>query len=444
METESPWVSRFPSSWSDDHLNGVIATPAGALPNLDVLPLNTARTELIRSYSSLTVPTRQMREAVRRMLERAAAAARELFPDQGAFLRRIYSNNPDPCSQPMMCITSLAGCGKSKLAEAFVRALPQIGQIDIAGHSRFRMVSGYRLTARAGIGLRQILEPIFPDPDHAGRSVFTAAQIQLAKDAVTMLVPDELQFVTQSASAVQLANLLLKLAGLGPPVAFITNYSLIHRLIRRPQELRDRLFSEMLVLSPDEADSVDWVAHLLGHFEVHDAFQEIAARADTAVDIHRRTFGIKRNVPNLLSLAYCASREDDSEFVRPRHIERAYLHRSYASARSDVELLLRSHITGLEKREDLWCPLKGLDLFAPSTRAPAVTLDLDSERLAQAALLSSMNAEDSSKVKSITRTLAGPTSPGRRAGQKITATSLAAGARALENKFKQGSGGSAV
>jgi hypothetical protein len=442
---DNPWVDRFPVTWSDEDLDRIIAVPAGPLPDLDALPLDVAHATLFAAFEQLVVPSSQMRIALRRLLNRARVGAQLLYPDRRSFLARAYSLDPTPCSLPMTCITGLAGSGKTELLRALTRAFPPVACVDVAGHSRFRLVAGHVLTARACVGLGQMLEPIFPKDAPPTTKVFGAARRQLARDGASLLAADELQFVTQSKSGAQVTNLLLRVERMGPPACYVTNFSLVHRLDARPHEQRDRLLSDPLILVPDACDSDDWMALLMACFAVHPVFSALAALTDIGVEMQLRTYALKRNVPKLLALTYCAAREDGATSAAPRHLQRAYLSLAYASARKDVEILLTSRISAsFDGRADLWCPLTGTDMFAPAVREQSPPKDTHAEALGQAALVESMTADESKHLKAVTKEVGVPTKPERVAHPKVTAANLAAGARALSDKRKRGSGGAAA
>ena len=440
----NPWVDRFPVSWSDADLNRIIAAPAGVLPDLDALPLDMARAALVAAFDQLVVPSEQMRNALRRVVSRARSAAGLLYPDTRAFLARAYSQDPERCPFPMMCITGLAGSGKTELVKAVARAFPPTGEVEVPGHSRFRLVAGYALRARAGIGLGQILEPVFPERVPTSRAIFVAARRQLALDGAALLAADELQFVAQSQTGAQVTNLLLRLDCLGPALCYVTNFSLVHRLVDRPHEQRDRLLSDPLMLVPDAVDSEDWHVFLVACLGVHPMFAGLAGLADIGVEMHLRTYALKRNVPKLLALTYCAAREDGVRVATLRHLQCAYLSLAYASARNDVELLLKAHITGLKGRDDLCCPLTGVDLFAPAVPETSPPRDVHAEELGQAALAASLSAEEATHLRAIKKAVGLPSKPERVARPKVTAASLSAGARAMAKKRARGSGGGAA
>jgi hypothetical protein len=109
-----------------------------------------------------------------------------------------------------------------------------------------------------------------------------------------------------------------------------------------------------------------------------------------------------------------------------------------------VEILLKSHITKFEGREDLWCPLTGPDLFAPEIKESMPPKDVHAENLGQAALAASMTADESKHLQAIQKSVGLPTKPERAARPKVTAAGLSAGARALANNRARGGGGAAA
>ncbi|MBF0762878.1 transposase, partial [Dysgonomonas mossii] len=55
---------------------------------------------------------------------------------------------------------------------------------------------------------------------------------------------DETQHINTGEGASKVTDILLTMAAIGPPVIFVSNYSLVHRLFRRNSEDKQRLLSE--------------------------------------------------------------------------------------------------------------------------------------------------------------------------------------------------------
>jgi len=82
-----------------------------------------------------------------------------------------------------------------------------------------------------------------------------------------LIAIDELQFLTQSEQAnVLVCQVLLAVTYVGVPMVFISNYSLCHRLLKRPPEAIQRLLTRPLILVPDLPDSDDW-RNLLAEYQ---------------------------------------------------------------------------------------------------------------------------------------------------------------------------------
>jgi hypothetical protein len=433
----NPWLDRLKPSWTDGELDLAIAMPAGPLPDLSTLPVEQAVSELRSSLDQLVVPSRQMRDVLRRLHAYVRVGARQLFPDRQAFLARAYSEEPTVCSLPLICLTGLSGGGKTQILLAFHRTLAEPTTIDVPKHSRFRLISGLALTARSGNGLAQILKPVFPKGDRGRGDVFVRARNQIAKDGVLVITGDELQFVTRSKGAAKAANLLLQLCQLGPPFIFSTNFSLIHKLNNLPHEDRERLLTDVIIVIPDDAESPDWQALVSTELAVSAAFARLADQPGIAGDFHHYTFGIKRHVPRLMACSYGVAREDGRTEVRFSDLQRAYLSLPYASARQDIELLTAGEQGKLYKHKDLWCPLKDEGAAGISAAARRATSARE-EALAQAAVEVSLNASERAGLKAARKASATSTKPERRKLPPATGDALRAGARAFGQKKQPG------
>jgi hypothetical protein len=55
--------------------------------------------------------------------------------------------------------------------------------------------------------------------------------------------------------ASKVTDILLTMAAIGPPMIFVSNYSLVHKLLRRNNEDKQRLLSESRIMLSDEPES---------------------------------------------------------------------------------------------------------------------------------------------------------------------------------------------
>ena len=202
---------------------------------------------------------------------------------------------------------------------------------------------------------------------------------QLPREAyrlgVGLLAVDELQFMTQSASAnTRVAQTISQLSLLGPPLVYAMNYSLGHRLMRRPPEERQRLLARPLVLLPAPAGDISFV-------ELLDAYQKVAPdllkfdpRNDAPV-IREWTAGLRRLVVDLISLdAERALRAKTCVTVAT--LAQVYRSQSYSANREDVEAMHVQNVTGRKVREDLWCPFESgaEEIAAAKSRAEEIEI----------------------------------------------------------------------
>ena len=137
-------------------------------------------------------------------------------------------------------------------------------QLD-AGHGPMPLIVARSITVRGLNSVAAVIRPL------ASRDVTNskarATVPELIGSAVRwqylcgvcLILLDELQFLTQSATASTLvAQVMLALSYVGVPYAVICNYSVGHRLKGRRAEERQRLIGRPVILLPDAAGSKDW------------------------------------------------------------------------------------------------------------------------------------------------------------------------------------------
>ena len=434
---DNPWVRRFRVDWTDAELDARIARPVGAVPDLSAMSADEAMMALQVALLELKVPSQQMREGIRRLHIMARAGCAELYPDVPRFLARVYALDRPPSLLPTLCLTGHSGNGKTELLNAFMRTLDPPSSIEIPNHACFRLVSAHSLRARSGQGFSEILEPVFPRPVKG--KIYTRAQQQLARDGVGILVGDEVQFVTQTAGATKAANLIMGLAGLGPPLAYACNFSLLHSFLDKPQEQRDRLIVNVIVMEPDDVDGPDWGSYIDALLRVDKAFDELRARRDIAVVFHNFSYGNKRSTRRLVILSYGEARKRGSNVVAFFDLQKAYLSAQFCSAREDVEIL-SGRVRGLKGRKDLWCPIEAAEPLLRESRVRD-RQNAREEEVARASLEASLTAEERSNAEEARKAYGNDGKPERPKRPKATAAAMAANATAYSDRKKRGSVG---
>lgn len=391
----TPWMPRFCDELSDAEMDARTAVDPGLLPDLRRVRVEVAKPLLDAAFQKLFVPGVQTRAILRELQALCRCYSAERYPDQVTFLRNIYGSDADHAAyEPHLrvtCLTGLAGVGKSAVISAFGRLFTSL-TVEVDGHGLFELKPTWRMSIKSGSGLRQLVAHLFRHPESIGsRTIsFPAIQRELCAQGIACIQPDELQFLTQGQGNALPAKLLNSLARLGPPLVFAANYSLLHRLISRPQEEKQRLLAKPLFLYPDTPDSDDWKRLLRVLFRVEASFTELNPER-VGQRLWGYTFGIRRLVVRLLTGAYAAMRDRGAHRITIADIDSAYMAREYAAARSDVELLVARLEKSDRKRKDLWCPLPSASKETSAgkvIRHPAA--EEYERRSAQAALTASM------------------------------------------------------
>lgn len=173
---------------------------------------------------------------------------------------------------------------------------------------------------------------------------------------VTAAVLDELQHITLSRNASsQIQAVLYELIALKVQVIFISNFSHLWSLVKAPQQVKRRIFSDMYYLEPDTVGSETWVRYVSTVWSRFPGLFQLEAEV-RAGEMHEFTFGIRDYFAHLsrysLALALGAGR---------RHVTfedycKAYKSSRYASKRQDVEILLGKSPCRPNQRQDLFLP----------------------------------------------------------------------------------------
>lgn len=56
------------------------------------------------------------------------------------------------------------------------------------------------------------------------------------RDGVSLVILDEMQYIQKGLGAAKVTDILLNMAGIGPPMIYVCNYSLGHKLFERNNE----------------------------------------------------------------------------------------------------------------------------------------------------------------------------------------------------------------
>ena len=413
-----PWPDRIPVALSDQEIADLVRvlakTPQGLgshAPDVDAALLEEA-------MMAVCEPTASILLHLRTLLDLAQGHALSFFASANDYWRRVF--DPEPSTQPAVCVTGLAGVGKSVLLRALHRLLEIHKPLAPAPLTGSTLQSSWLVRFPAFQDFKDLMRslatsgtnPEATEPQDAPQG--TVANLALAASrrarrlAVCALILDEMQFETLSADAnTRVVKKLLLFRSLGPRVVYGVNYSMVHRLMRRCQEERDRLVSSPIIVLPDAASSEDWRKTIHAVLATAPYVFDFDA-ATAAADLHRYTFGIKRKLVGLLTLGYRGARRSGRNSVTMADLQTAYRSTDFTAHRQDVEILLAQEIEGNKKREDLYCPFP---LPRPAVRPADEPIAELRREIAQRTLMASMTPDERAAVEAATR---GSDKPGKR------------------------------
>lgn len=360
----NPWIDRFIGLTARETIEARARRSAQPLFDLHKDSIECACDRIELELKKIFWPTSRCISILQMLLERLVSYADRNFVSEKQYLARCYSEKlPDAQGFPI-CLTGLAGGGKSHIGEAFLRVLPAEGEVSVRGHGTFPLVPAKLVKVESRKSSIQIFHSLASPAAQSQQLAYTShwedhCARWLYQSGVCSLGVDEMQFLTQSQNANTLvAQFLMSLTRLGVPLFYTCNYSLGHKLKKRPQQERQRLLSRPIVLLPDGFESDDWVAVILEYERALPDVFAFSFQAE-AKALWSFTAGIKRSLVQLLVLSYREARQDSSYVVTMRHVSDAYHSVEYSIQREDVKWLFTYGLAGEEKgRPDLVCPFQ--------------------------------------------------------------------------------------
>ena len=373
--------------------------PVGNLSDLDYL----VSAEIFSSaLKSIFIPNDFCLSFIKEMATQAWLHSQSLFSTEREYLTKIYS--PPDVEVAPVCLTGLAGVGKSQTVAALRKVLPPPMEFSSNHFNKsIELVSYWYASARGKAGGRQILSDFLSDQKINSRN---AAQLlidcrrRVNRDGVSLLILEETQHISTGSGASKVTDILLTMAGIGPPMLFVSNYSLVHKLRARNNEDKQRLLSSPRIMLPDDPESSDWKRYIKECIRVSNGHLQ-GDLGKLAHEIYKATFGIKRLVVLLLKQALIEARASNRNCINTYDIEMAYRSPAYATNKEDVEELniLELQQRGSRRRLDLVCPFeipvklkKNVVEFARSAR---------DSRVNNKAFDSALNAAERSALKEI-------------------------------------------
>lgn len=398
--TENPWVERFIPLHNRDEIRRKVEVKPRLFADYEQLSPVEATKEVENRFKEAFFPSRQCIDILHEWIGLALAHCRSHYHGQREFLLTLYEKDVHlPDFNFPMCLTGLAGSGKSQLLKALDRLMPGRASLTGIEGTKFKLESHRVLTVKVKGAASVILESLTGQSGGI-HELTNVARKQAYRNGWGFLGIDEFQFLTQSNKAnAKLTQVLMTVCYLGVPVVYVANYSMLHKLIRRNQEDRQRLLGNVWGLFPESPNSRDWVSLLEWHKSIAPDVFAFDAVAD-AYAIHQLTGGLNRAENKLLAVAFRRALESGRAVGLPE-LETAYKSREYAAYRTDIELLSKLPFsTVLQKaNKDLWCPFD----IAPRFDSEEVFSVKRQERVDEAALAASLNAAERNALKARTK-----------------------------------------
>lgn len=353
-------LKRFTLPDSDEEIARIIEKRSRAAANLSVLNVAEGCKLIEAAFKETYTLTAQIVKIIRAIVGIARAYVSLTYSTDEQFRADCNSENLVPTEPGFAtALIGLGGTGKSQLFRAVERLLAcDDFVIDVQGLPRYPFEPVWIMTMVAGKNLTSLLEP-FVGCGIAGTAILKPAAKRAYTNGVGLAILDESQFITATqAGHAKASEMVMKATFIGPPLFFGANYSMINKLEKRPQQERDRLLSNVLVLNPERHGSEDFRRILSDQLEVLSEMiasdKAVSARTH-AEQIHNYTYGINRKSAVLLTLAYRVAREQGNTILSIGHIEQAYKSDAYTSHREEVELLRKQVLDNRMARADLWC-----------------------------------------------------------------------------------------
>lgn len=386
--------TRFVGSATLSEIRRLITVHPDPLIGLEELSPALAAERLSEALKAIFLPNQFSLDFIKDCIDRARSFSTENFSSDQQYQQRLY-HPPENEAFPI-CLTGLAGVGKSQTISALMKVMPGPAPYTSAHyHEPHNLISYWYASARGKAGGRQLLED-FLGGDATGvrantSKLLTECRRRVNRDGVSLMVLEEMQHQSTGQGVARATDILLTMAGLGVPMIYVANYSLGHKLLTRNSEDKQRLLSEPRVMLPDHPDSKAWEEYVRECIRV--SGRRVSADPGAlAHELYRSTFGIKRLAVQLIKLAYLEARAVRRYTITLEDVNIAYLSAAYSSSRDDVEELIRISVekkkTGA--RSDLRCPFP--------VPVPSNVLNFTKEdrakRVSEKVFISSLTAEE--------------------------------------------------
>lgn len=351
--------SRFDGYMDIENIRKRVVVRPEPVPELEKFHPSVGAQLLAERLMEIYLPNEFSLNFIHEMIGFAYLHNLKVFSCKAGYAARVFK--PPEVEVSPICLTGLAGVGKSQTIAALRRALPPPVKFTCDLYQgAIELNSLWYASARGKAGGRQLLLDFVHGglPDGRGgnlKKLLVECRRLANRDGVTLVALDETQHINAGEGASKVTDILLTMAVIGPPMIFVSNYSLVHKLLRRNSEDKQRLLSEPRIMLPDEPKSQDWADYVVECSRVSGGRIK-AVKDEFAAELYRSTFGIKRLAVQLLKLAYIECRAAGKVRIELEDLQRAFRSSAYTSNARDVaDLQLEVINKGSSKRLDLRC-----------------------------------------------------------------------------------------
>ncbi|PMX28915.1 transposase [Pseudomonas sp. MPR-R2A7] len=390
--------TRFDGLIDIEHIRKKVTVRPKPVGDIDRLPPMLAAHILDMSLRQIYLPNQFSLELIAELVGKAAVHSAIRSETEQTFVKGMYY--PITAETFPICLTGLAGVGKSATIEALLRAMPGPTEFKLNHYMKPQTAESYWYASAKGKASGKQLLTDFLGIEATTREntaiLRLRAQQQAHQRGISLAILEEMQHLTPGKGAALTTDILLTMSGLGLPMVYVSNFSLGHKLLKRNQEDTQRLVAEPRIMWPDALESKIWAEFIDECITVSDG-RIRANPKDFSYEIYRGSYGLKRAAIHLMVQAYIQARSSNRAWVEIEDVQRAYASSSYYSYRVDVEELERIAIQKNSKRDDLNCP------FGSPIRSNVVQFVRKERdhRVAQAAFKGALTAEEREAHKSL-------------------------------------------
>ncbi|KAF0253648.1 transposase [Pseudomonas alloputida] len=334
--------ARFDGYMDIESIRSRVTVRPDPIKDLEALPPLLGAELLAERLKEMYLPNQFSLAFIQEMIGLAYLHNLKNFRSEAEYAGRIF-NPPDVEASPI-CLTGLAGVGKSQTIAALRRAMPPPVELtcDLFEGS-IELASMWYASARGKASGKQLLLDFIHGSGHEGRGgnlakLLVECRRRANRDGVLTVVLDETQHINTGMGASKVTDILLTMVAIGVPTIFVSNYSLGHKLFRRNSEDKQRLLSQPRVMLPEDPRSQDWAEYVGECMRLSDG-RISSGKDEFAAELYRSTFGIKRLVVQLLKLAYIECRVAGRNRIEVDDLHKAYRSSAYTTSSKEVEEL---------------------------------------------------------------------------------------------------------